>query len=128
MPESEPVLIYQDAAGVLHHSAAEARLADCLEQPAIVREMYELAIEALESKRKAQLLWFRDSPDTLLAKSVRMLELLTDVLKRLRLPPAAVVGGPRQPANPPTREREPAVVAGLRAPERPPIDPPIQSR
>lgn len=46
--------------------------------------MYELAIEALESKRKAQLLWSRDSPDTLLAKSVRMLELLTDVLKQLR--------------------------------------------
>jgi hypothetical protein len=59
-------------------------LGDCLEQPAIVRQIYELAIEALESKRKAQLLWFRDSPDTLLHKSVRMLELLTDVLKRLR--------------------------------------------
>jgi hypothetical protein len=59
-------------------------LADCLEQPAIVRQMYELAIEALESKRKAQVLWFRDSPDSLLAKSVRLLELLTDVLKRLR--------------------------------------------
>jgi DNA mismatch repair ATPase MutS len=62
----------------------QRNLDDCLEQPAIVREMYELAIEGLESKRKAQLLWFRDSPDTLLAKSVRMLELLTDVLKRLR--------------------------------------------
>ena len=59
-------------------------LGDCLEQPAIVRQIYELAIEALESKRKAQLLWFRDSPNTLLHKSVHMLELLTDVLKRLR--------------------------------------------
>ena len=59
-------------------------LSDCLHQPAVVRELYELAIEGLESKRKAQLLWFRDSPDTLLAKSVRMLELLTDVLKRVR--------------------------------------------
>jgi DNA mismatch repair ATPase MutS len=59
-------------------------LSDCLQQPAIARELYELAIEGLESKRKAQLLWFRDSPDTLLAKSVRMLELLTDVLKRVR--------------------------------------------
>jgi DNA mismatch repair ATPase MutS len=59
-------------------------LGDCLQQPEIVRQMYELAIEALESKRKAQMLWFRDSPDTLLHKSVRMLELLTDVLERLR--------------------------------------------
>jgi hypothetical protein len=50
----------------------------------IVREIYELAIEALDSKGKAQHFWFRDSPNTLLARSVRMLELLTDVLKRLR--------------------------------------------
>jgi DNA mismatch repair ATPase MutS len=46
--------------------------------------MYGLAIEALEAKKKAQHFWFRDSPDTLLAKSVRMLELLTEVLKQLR--------------------------------------------
>jgi hypothetical protein len=50
----------------------------------IVREIYELAIEAPDSKGKAQHFWFRDSPNTLLARSVRMLELLTDVLKRLR--------------------------------------------
>lgn len=59
-------------------------LTDCLEQPGIVREMFEISIEALESKRKAQVIWFQDSPDTLLAKSVRMLEMLTDLLKRLR--------------------------------------------
>ena len=59
-------------------------LGDCLEQAAIIRQLYELAIEALESKRKAQHFWFRDSPDTLLAKSVRMLELLTEVLKQVR--------------------------------------------
>jgi DNA mismatch repair ATPase MutS len=59
-------------------------LADCLDQPAIVREMYGLALEALDAKKKAQHFWFRDSPDTLLAKSVRMLELLTEVLKQLR--------------------------------------------
>jgi DNA mismatch repair ATPase MutS len=59
-------------------------LGDCLEQAAIVRQLYELAIEALESKRKAQLFWFRDSPDTMLHKSVQMLELLADVLKRVR--------------------------------------------
>jgi hypothetical protein len=50
----------------------------------IGREIYELAIEAPDSKGKAQHFWFRDSPNTLLARSVRMLALLTDVLKRLR--------------------------------------------
>jgi hypothetical protein len=60
-------------------------LADCLEHPAIVRQVYERAVEALESKKKAQVFWFRDSsPDALLQQSVRMLELLADVLKRLR--------------------------------------------
>jgi len=59
-------------------------LHDSLEHPAIVRQMYDLAVEALDSKRKAQHFWFRDSPDALLHKSVRMLELLVDVLKRLR--------------------------------------------
>ena len=58
--------------------------ADCLDHSAIVMQIYELAVEALESKKKAQEFWFRDSPDALLQKSVRMLELLADVLKRLR--------------------------------------------
>ena len=63
-------------------AAGEGILADCLEERVIVREIYELAIEALDSKGKAQHFWFRDSPNTRLARSVRMLELLTDVLKR----------------------------------------------
>jgi hypothetical protein len=59
-------------------------LRDCLERPAIVRELYALAVEGGESKRKAQHFWFRDSPDQLLHKSLRVLELAADVLKRLR--------------------------------------------
>lgn len=62
----------------------QAILRDCLEQPAVVRELYALAVEAVESKQKARHFWFRDSPDQLLQKSLRVLELLTDVLKRLR--------------------------------------------
>jgi hypothetical protein len=59
-------------------------LADCLQQPAIVRQLYELAVEAIESKQTARGFWLRDSPDGLLHKSLTMLELLADVLKRLR--------------------------------------------
>jgi DNA mismatch repair ATPase MutS len=62
----------------------QAVLGDCLEQPAVVRELYALAVDALDSKRKAQHLWFRDSPETLLRKSLRILELLADALERLR--------------------------------------------
>src|SRR5215211_5210188 len=62
----------------------QAVLTDCLEHSAIVRQLYDLAVEALESKKRAQVFLFRDSPDALLQKSVRILELLADVLRRLR--------------------------------------------
>jgi DNA mismatch repair ATPase MutS len=61
-----------------------AVLGDCLEHPQVARELYALAVEALDSKRKAQHFWFRDSPDSLLWKSLRILELLAEALKRLR--------------------------------------------
>jgi hypothetical protein len=59
-------------------------LRDCLEHPEVVRELYSLAVEGVESKQKVRHFWFRDSPDQLLHKSLRILELLADVLKRLR--------------------------------------------
>lgn len=59
-------------------------LADCLAQPEIVRELYALAVDGVESKRRAQHFWFRDSPSQLIDKSLRILELLSDTLKRLR--------------------------------------------
>jgi DNA mismatch repair ATPase MutS len=60
-------------------------LADCLERPAIIRQLYELAIEALENERRADGgFWFTDRPDTTLSRSVRVLTLHLDVLKRLR--------------------------------------------
>ena len=60
-------------------------LADCLEQPAIVRQIYDLAIEALESETEGRgVLWHSDRPDTILHRSVQVLKLHVDVLKRLR--------------------------------------------
>lgn len=59
-------------------------LSDCLEQPEVARELYSLAVEALESRKQARFFLFRDSPETQLSKSLRMLDLLLDVLRRLR--------------------------------------------
>jgi DNA mismatch repair ATPase MutS len=59
-------------------------LADCLEQPTAVRQLYDLAIEALENERTVGSLWHTDRPDTVLHRSVRVLALHVDVLKRLR--------------------------------------------
>jgi DNA mismatch repair ATPase MutS len=61
-------------------------LADCLEQPEIVRRMYELAIEAIESTKEGGGLWHGAgaSPEMILYRSRNVLELQVDVLKRLR--------------------------------------------
>jgi DNA mismatch repair ATPase MutS len=59
-------------------------LADCLAQPAIVRQLYALAIEALENERKDGGLWHNAGPGHILHRSVQVLKLQVDVLKRLR--------------------------------------------
>jgi hypothetical protein len=59
-------------------------LADLRSQNGLARRLYDLAVEGLEAKRNARFFWFRDTPDTQVKKSLAMLELLIDVLKRLR--------------------------------------------
>jgi hypothetical protein len=59
-------------------------LRDCLNQAPLVREMYELAIEALQSERKLWMWVLRDSPDSILSRSVQALEAYVEMLKRLR--------------------------------------------
>jgi MutS domain V len=58
-------------------------LGDCLQQPAIVRELYGIAVEAIQRERK---IWgvFMNSPDTILHHSIQVLELFVGILKRLR--------------------------------------------
>jgi hypothetical protein len=60
-------------------------LADCLAQPATVRRLYELAVEALGNETRAGGgFWFSDRPDSTLRRSVQVLNLHLDVLRRLR--------------------------------------------
>jgi hypothetical protein len=59
-------------------------LADCLEHPEIVRQLYQLAVEALENERAVGGLWSIAGPDRILSRSVRVLELQAGVLRRLR--------------------------------------------
>jgi len=49
-------------------------VADCLAQPVIVRELYDIAVEGVESKKQARFFWFRDSPEAVLQKSLGMLD------------------------------------------------------
>jgi hypothetical protein len=61
-------------------------LADCLAHPEIIRQIYALAIEAIEATKERGGLWHGAgaSPDTILHHSRNVLERQLDVLKRLR--------------------------------------------
>jgi DNA mismatch repair ATPase MutS len=60
-------------------------LTDCCEQAMVVREMYAIAVEALERERK---IWgwtsLRSSPEGTLNRSRNVLEIFFELLKRLR--------------------------------------------
>jgi len=59
-------------------------LADCLEHPEIIRQLYQLAVEALENERMTGGLFSYADPDRILSRSVQVLELQAGVLRRLR--------------------------------------------
>jgi hypothetical protein len=57
-------------------------LTDCLDHSDIVREMYAIAVEAVERRRK---IWgFANYPEGLLRRAVEVLNLFVELLKRLR--------------------------------------------
>ena len=58
-------------------------LTDCLAQPDVVRELYELAGEALEAQKSCVVGVLRDSPRTMLSTSVAKMELFVGFLRRL---------------------------------------------
>ena len=59
-------------------------LADCLAQSTVVREMYDLAVEAVEREKRVHHWLFGRSADGLLHESIKVLELFVGMLRRLR--------------------------------------------
>ncbi len=59
-------------------------LKDCLNNPTVVRTIYQLPIEATENKRKRWLGIFSRSPSGILAGAVEMLQMYVELLKRLK--------------------------------------------
>jgi hypothetical protein len=59
-------------------------LADCLEFPDIVRDLYALAVDAIQRENKIWGWFSLASPDSLLHRSVEALELFVESLERLR--------------------------------------------
>jgi hypothetical protein len=58
-------------------------LADCVAQPGVVRDLYDLAVEAVDADRHVFGFLFRDSPDTILTRSRQVMALYLTSLHRL---------------------------------------------
>jgi hypothetical protein len=58
-------------------------LADCVANPGVVRELYDLAVEAISAERQVRGFLFRATPDTILHRSRQVMELYAVALHRL---------------------------------------------
>jgi hypothetical protein len=58
-------------------------LADCVAQPAVIRDLYGLAVETISAERKISGFLFSDSPETILDRSRRLMEAQLVSLRRL---------------------------------------------
>ena len=75
------LLSLQDPEEILYRQQV---LEDCLHRPAIIRELYGLAGEAIASEKTVWRSFGRDSPSGSLPRSVKVLQLLGEFLRRLR--------------------------------------------
>lgn len=62
----------------------QAVLEDCLANPDVVREIYALAVQAVAEEKKVYRSLFSNSGEALVRRSITVLELYVDALKRLR--------------------------------------------
>jgi DNA mismatch repair ATPase MutS len=62
----------------------QAVLTDCLREPAVVREIYGLAVQAVAEERKIWRGTFANRGEALLHRSITVLELFVTILKQLR--------------------------------------------
>jgi DNA mismatch repair ATPase MutS len=58
-------------------------LSDCVAQPAVAREIYDIAVEAVDGERTIHRRFF-ESPETILRRSIEVLRLFVGLLRRLR--------------------------------------------
>ncbi|MDQ7096356.1 DNA mismatch repair protein MutS [Desulfosporosinus sp. PR] len=59
-------------------------LKDCLKNPSLVREIYAIAVEAIEQEKKNYLGLFSRYPVAILHRSIEVLQMFVEMLKKLR--------------------------------------------
>jgi len=73
--------LQNDCDAILYRQAV---LKDCLQNEAVVREIYDIAVEAIETKRTHWLGVFSRYPSGILYEAVRLLKMLMSVLAKLK--------------------------------------------
>jgi DNA mismatch repair ATPase MutS len=59
-------------------------LKDCLKNASIVRDIYAIAVTSIESEKKNYFGVFRDYPDTILRRSIEVLQMFVSMLQQLK--------------------------------------------
>lgn len=59
-------------------------LKDCLKNPSIVREIYDIAVEAIEKEKRSYFGFFTKYPAAILDSSIEVMQMFMDMLKKLR--------------------------------------------
>lgn len=62
----------------------QAILNDCLANPAVIRGLYDLAVEAIENKKKHYWSFLSNYPSSILHGSTQILQMFMDMLRKLR--------------------------------------------
>jgi len=62
----------------------QAILRDCLQNPAVIRDIYQILLEVIERKRHRWMGIYGRSPSAILGSSVEMVDLFVSMLKKLR--------------------------------------------
>ena len=70
-----------DVGSILYRQAV---LRDCMQNPAIIRDIYQLAVDAIESERQNSSLFFERSPSSVVRRSMRVLRGFEPLLRHLR--------------------------------------------
>lgn len=60
-------------------------LKDCLKNPSIARDIYDIAVEAIEREKKVYFgYWFSKYPSAILSRSIEVLQMFVGMLKKLK--------------------------------------------
>ena len=59
-------------------------LKDCIKNSSVVRNIYEIAVQAIKSEKKVYFGFFSKYPGAILSRSIEVLQIFVDMLKKLK--------------------------------------------